>query len=34
MGKPSFDIVIDDKNLEFKTNWIKSLKKKLKLKKV
>ncbi len=34
MGKPSFDIVIDDKNLEFKTNWIKSLKKKLKLKKI
>ncbi len=34
MGKPSFDIVIDDKNLEFKINWIKSLKMKLKLKKI
>lgn len=30
-GKPSFDIYIDDKNLEFKNNWPKILKKKLKL---
>lgn len=26
-GKPSYDIFIDDKNLEFKTNWVKKLKK-------
>lgn len=32
MGKPSYDVFIDDKNLEFKSNWINSLKKKLKLK--
>ena len=31
MGKPSFDIYIDDKNLDFKKNWINQLKKKLKL---
>tara|TARA_B100000989_G_scaffold289226_1_gene260788 strand:+ start:968 stop:1318 length:351 start_codon:yes stop_codon:yes gene_type:complete len=30
MGKPSYDVYIDDKNLEFKKNWIKKLKKKLK----
>jgi hypothetical protein len=29
-GKPSFDIVIDDKNLHFRENWIKDLKIKLK----
>jgi hydroxymethylpyrimidine pyrophosphatase-like HAD family hydrolase len=29
-GKPSFDIVIDDKNLQFNKNWIKLLKTKLK----
>ena len=32
MGKPSYDIFIDDKNLEFKSNWINSLKKKIKVK--
>ena len=31
MGKPSFDVYIDDKNLEFKKNWINQLKKKLKV---
>ncbi len=30
-GKPSFDIYIDDKNLEFKSSWPTILKKKLKL---
>ncbi len=29
-GKPSFDIVIDDKNLYFRENWIKDLTIKLK----
>ena len=28
-GKPSFDILIDDKSFGFKVNWLKSLKKKL-----
>ena len=32
MGKPSFDIYVDDKNLEFKKDWANSLKKKLKIK--
>lgn len=32
MGKPNFDIFIDDKSLGFKKNWIKKLKLKLKLK--
>ena len=32
MGKPSFDIYIDDKNLEYKKDWANSLKKKLKIK--
>ena len=27
-GKPSSDIYIDDKNLNFKKNWIKDIKKK------
>ena len=31
-GKPSFDIFIDDKSLNFKKNWIINLKKKLKIK--
>ena len=31
MGKPSYDIFIDDKNLEFKSNWINSFKKKIKI---
>lgn len=31
-GKPSFDIYIDDKNLNFKDNWPRLLKKKLKIK--
>ena len=31
MGKPNFDIFIDDKSLGFKKNWIKELKLKLKL---
>lgn len=29
-GKPSFDIYIDDKNLEFKSSWPEILKKRLK----
>ena len=29
-GKPSFDIIIDDKSLNFKKNWTKDLEKKLK----
>ena len=29
-GKPSFDIVVDDKNLQFSKNWTKLLKIKLK----
>ena len=29
MGKPSFDLYIDDKSLGFKKNWINDLKKKL-----
>jgi len=29
-GKPSYDILVDDKNLGFKKNWIPYLKKKLK----
>ena len=33
MGKPSFDIVIDDKNLGFKNNWINLLRQALKIKK-
>ena len=28
-GKPSFDILIDDKSFGFKVNWLKSLKKKI-----
>jgi hypothetical protein len=28
-GKPSYDIFVDDKNLNFKKNWIPDLKKKL-----
>jgi hypothetical protein len=31
-GKPSFDIIIDDKALNFRKNWILDLKKKLSLK--
>ena len=31
MGKPSFDIYIDDKNLEYKKDWANSLKNKLKI---
>lgn len=31
LGKPSYDIYIDDKNLGFKYNWITDLKKKLKI---
>lgn len=31
MGKPDFDLFIDDKSLDFSKNWIKSLKKKLKI---
>ena len=30
MGKPSYDLFIDDKNLSFKKNWHRLLKKKLK----
>lgn len=30
MGKPSFDIVVDDKSLNFKKGWIAELNKKLK----
>jgi hypothetical protein len=30
-GKPSFDIIVDDKSLGFKKNWILNLKKKLNL---
>jgi CMP-N,N'-diacetyllegionaminic acid synthase len=30
-GKPSFDLFIDDKSLFFKKDWIKLLKKKLKI---
>ena len=30
LGKPSYDIFIDDKNLGFKKNWVDLLKKKLK----
>ena len=29
-GKPTYDIFVDDKNLEFKKNWIISFKKKIK----
>ena len=29
-GKPSFDLIIDDKALFFKKNWINNLNKKLK----
>jgi hypothetical protein len=32
LGKPSFDIFVDDKILGFKNNWISLLKKKLKFK--
>jgi hypothetical protein len=32
MGKPNFDIFIDDKSLGFNKNWIKELKFKLKIK--
>lgn len=28
-GKPSYDLIIDDKSLHFKKNWIKDLRKKL-----
>ena len=31
MGKPTYDIFIDDKNLGFKKNWSEQLFKKLKL---
>ena len=31
LGKPSYDIYIDDKNLEFKYNWRTNLEKKLKI---
>lgn len=31
LGKPSYDIYIDDKNLGFKYNWIVDLKKKIKI---
>ena len=27
-GKPSFDVYIDDKNIDFKKNWINSIRKK------
>ena len=30
LGKPSYDIFVDDKNLGFKKNWIEQLNKKLK----
>ena len=30
LGKPSYDIFIDDKSLGFKKNWMGDLKKKLK----
>ena len=32
MGKPSFDIYVDDKSLNFSHNWLKQLKKKLNFK--
>lgn len=32
MGKPSFDIYVDDKSLNFSQNWLKQLKKKLNFK--
>ena len=31
LGKPSYDVYIDDKNLGFKYNWITDLEKKLKI---
>ena len=31
-GKPSFDLMIDDKSLNFNSNWPKDLEKKIKLK--
>lgn len=31
MGKPNFDLFIDDKSLGFSKNWVKLLKKKFKL---
>ncbi len=31
LGKPSYDLYVDDKNLGFKYNWINDLKKKIKL---
>ena len=30
MGKPSFDILIDDKSLNFKKNWLFEIDKKIK----
>ena len=30
LGKPSYDIFIDDKNLSFKKNWVELLKRELK----
>ena len=30
MGKPSYDVFIDDKNLEFSKNWLIKFKKKFK----
>ena len=30
-GKPSSDLYIDDKNLNFKSNWVNQLKKQLKI---
>ena len=32
MGKPSYDIFVDDKALGFKNNWVKQLKKIIKWK--
>ena len=31
MGKPSYDLFIDDKNFEFNKNWSKKLKRTYKL---
>ena len=33
MGKPSYDLIVDDKSLFFKTNWIEKLNNKIKNKK-
>ena len=31
LGKPSFDVYVDDKNFNFKKNWIQDFKKKYKI---